>query len=262
MRQGVGAIAKLRATAGFVRVVRNWPWHYVVTHVVPRSTPLVYRLRDGVELEGRSRTLDVAVLKDVFVHQIYTPEDFAIRSAWVVVDIGAHIGAFATYAARAADSVAVFAFEPHPENFALLSRNIARNGLSSVRAFPVAVSGSSGDRDLYLSNSHAGHSLRMGSHGDQRLVVPSRSLTDVMADNRLDKVDLVKMDCEGAEYEILEATAPDQLRRIRRIALEAHTVDALHTPGRAVSALENSGFDVQVANKNDGTAMIWAKRMD
>lgn len=260
MRHRVGALARLRATAGFIGFVRNWGEHYLATYGRGRPARLTYRLRNGLQLEARPRTLDVAVLKDVFFHRVYTPPGFAIPENAIVLDIGAHIGAFAASAARAARGVTVFAFEPAPENFALLSSNVARNGLSNVRLFPCAVSGVAGPRQLHLSDSPAGHSLHfVGPRGEQ-LSVPSVTLADILDRHALEAVDLLKMDCEGAEYEIVEA-APEALRRVRKIAMEAHVLDRSRTPERIATLLEAQGFVVRTGAKGDATAMIWASRV-
>jgi len=260
MRDGIGVLAKLRASAGFVRIVRNWPDHYLATHGRRRPARLTYQLRNGLLLEARPRTLDVAVLKDVFWHQVYTPPGFAIGENETVLDVGAHIGAFAACAARAAPGVKVLAFEPSPENFALLASNMARNGLANVKLFPQALSGGAGPRELHLSRSPAGHSLHIAEPGAEHVSVPSLSLADVFEAHALQAVDLLKMDCEGAEYEILDAAMPAPLDRVRRIAMEAHTLDGPRTPARISALLEAQGFVVQSALKGDGTAMIWAKR--
>lgn len=260
MRHRVSVLAKLRATAGFVSVVRNWVDHYLATYGRVRPSRLTYHLRNGLQLEARPRTLDVAVLKDVFFHRVYTPPGFAIKDNSIILDVGAHIGAFAASAARAAQGVTVFAFEPAPENFELLSSNMVRNGLSNVRLSGCAVSGVTGERQLHLSDSPAGHSLHIVEPGAGQLCVPSVTLRGILETHALEAVDLLKMDCEGAEYEILEAAVPEALGCVRRIAMEAHSLDRSRTPGRIVALLEAHGFVVRTAAKGDSTAMIWASR--
>jgi FkbM family methyltransferase len=260
MRHRVGVLDKARATAGFIGFVRNWSSHYWATHGWTRPTRLVYELRNGLLLEARPRTLDAAVLKDVFFHQIYGQHGGSIQDNWIILDIGAHIGAFSASAARAARGVTVYAFEPAPENLELLSNNIARNRLSNVRLSPQAVSGQRGVRQLHLSDSPAGHSLHGTAPADRQLSVESVTLEEILSRHAIESVDLLKMDCEGAEYEILETASPETLSRIRRIAMEVHTLDESRTPARLAALLESLGFNVTVESKDDSTAMIWAGR--
>jgi len=261
MRQnGVGVFGKLRATAGFIGCVQNWGDHYVATHGRARPARFTYRLRNGLQLEARLRTLDIAVLKDVFFHRVYAPRGFEIGDDSVVLDIGAHIGAFAASAARAARGVTVYAFEPAPENFALLSSNMARNELSNVVLSQCAVAGTSGLRQLHLADSPAEYSFHIVKPGAVPVPVSSITLAEIVETHALKMVDLLKMDSEGAEYEILEAAARGPLRNVRRIAMEAHVLDGTRTPGRLVALLEGQGYSVRPGFEGNVTTMIWASR--
>ena len=257
----MSAFEKLRATAGFIAVVRNWGDHYLATHGRARPARMTYRLRNGLQLEARPRTLDIAVLKDVFFHRVYTPDGFEIEANSVVLDIGAHVGAFAASAARSASGVTVYAFEPSPENFALLSNNMARNGLSNVRLTQSAVSGGGGVRQLHVADSPAEYSLHIVKPGATQLPVSSVTLTEIIETNGIKTIDLLKLDCEGAEYEILEAAASQgALRRVRRVAMEAHVLDASRSPACLVSLLEAQGFRVRTGFEGAATSMIWGYR--
>ena len=256
----VGLIGKLRATAGFIGIVKNWGDHYIATHGSAQPRRLIYRLRNGLQLEARPRTLDVAVLKDVFYRRVYGPPGFQIEDGFTVLDIGAHLGAFAASAARAACGVKVFAFEPAPENFTLLSSNMARNGLSNVQLSQEAVAGAAGTRALHLSESPAEHSFHIVKPGGAEVPVASVTLAEVARRHGLETVDFLKMDCEGAEYEILETAARDGLAFVRRIAMEAHVLDASRTPGRLCTLLQDQGFLVRTGFEGDSTTMIWARR--
>jgi len=262
MRGGrVSAFGKLRATAGFIGFVQNWGAHYVATHGSARPARMTYVLRSGLQLEARPRTLDVAVLKDVFFHRVYTPRGFEVEANSVVFDIGAHVGAFAASAARAAPGVTVYAFEPAPDNFALLSSNMARNGLSNVRLAQCAVTGTGGLRQLHLADSPAEYSLHIVQPEAVQLPVSSITLAEIIERHAIKNIDLLKMDCEGAEYEILEAAAAQgALRLVSRVAMEAHVLDASRSPSRLVAILEAQGFHVRTGFESDAASMIWASR--
>ena len=262
MRQGrLSAFGKLRATAGFVGFVQNWGDHYVATHGSVRPARMTYRLRNGLQLEARPRTLDVAVLKDVFLHRVYTPRGFEVQTNSIVIDIGAHVGAFAASAARAAPGVTVYAFEPAPENFALLSSNMARNRLSNVLLSPCAVTGIGGVRQLHLADSPAEYSLDIVKPGAVQVAVSSMTLAEIVEQHGIKTIDFLKMDCEGAEYEILEAAVSQgTLRCVSRVAMEAHVLDGSRSPSRLVALLEAQGFRVRTGFEGEVTSMIWASR--
>lgn len=254
------ALRKLGASAAFIRAVRNWPEYYAAAYGIRRGPRITYRLRNGLRFEARPRTLDAAVLKEVFIDEVYTPPGFGIEAGQLVVDVGAHIGLFACYAAIAARDVTVLAFEPCPENFALLTRNVSLNGLANIRVSSSAISGRAGLKELHLSSNPAGHSFHFVEPAQRTLTVPTLALADVLEAHRLAVVDLLKMDCEGDEYEILTSSAGGTLGRVRRIAMEAHRVDHERAPEGIQRFLEEQGFTVRIVAKGDGTAMLWATR--
>ena len=103
----------------------------------------VYTLRNGIELETRE-TVDTATIGVVFLRREYGP----IGSNWTVIDVGANIGVFTLYAA--ATGGRVYAYEPMPENYELLLRNLKRNNkLGPVQPFPFGVASRRERRDLF-----------------------------------------------------------------------------------------------------------------
>ncbi|MDT8398443.1 MAG: FkbM family methyltransferase [Pseudomonadales bacterium] len=121
----------------------------------------------------------------------------------VVLDIGANIGnhslAFATQAAF------VHAFEPLPEVFALLSRNIAQNRLSHVHAHNVALSDSTGDATMYMvRHGNVGASSFDRRHEDVEAVRVHKCIgDDYLKELKLGRLDLIKIDVEAHEAYVL-----------------------------------------------------------
>jgi len=145
----------------------------------------------------------------------------------VVVDIGANQGFFTCYMAQ--KGARVYAVEPNPETFEVLGRNIARNRFNDrVTARCVAVAGFEGDTELFCSSFLDGgtdtivpsHAQAITSSGDAVKRVPvkvTRLSSLVSADT---KVRLLKIDCEGAELEILKDLKNPE--RFDSIAIEYH----------------------------------------
>ena len=189
---------------------------------------------------------DEVFLREVYAQALSPP----LRSVPVAVDVGAHVGLFATWAARQARDARVFSFEAHPVNFKLLTENISQNRLDRVTAYHQAVSGSGGTARLYEhEEGYGGNSLykeHVKQEREKYLDVPSTTLDDIVRDHGIQKIDLLKLDCEGAEYEILYKASPDTLRKVRRIGLEYHRV-----PGQSVAGLQDylakQGFRCRLA---------------
>jgi hypothetical protein len=116
-----------------------------------RASELVtIRLRGGAKIMIRPDTSDRPTLNEVALLGVYA--GIPIESGFTVLDIGAHIGCFTVLAAKRASRV--FAVEPIASNFDLLTKNIALNDLSNVKAVRAAVgSGSSPTVQIYSSGS-------------------------------------------------------------------------------------------------------------
>ena len=130
-----------------------------------------------------------------------------IEPGMVVIDVGAHVGYFTLLAARRVGSQGkVYSFEPDPANYRLLQQNIESNGYRNVVVNQSAVSKTGGSAQLVLSSRDNGtHSLYGNGMPDAvKVSVGMVSLDEFLTDEGWPKVDLVKMDVEGAEMDALE----------------------------------------------------------
>lgn len=145
-------------------------------------------------------------------------------SVRTVLDIGANIGSTALYFARLFPNARVFAFEPVPENFALLEKNIAN--CPRIRGFNFGLGADDAILELAASDNPAnfgGYSRHAaGTDPAHTVRVTVRAVGTVFAELALEQVDVIKVDTEGAEYEILTAFPAELLRRVRYIAGELH----------------------------------------
>jgi FkbM family methyltransferase len=118
----------------------------------------------------------------------------------------------------------VVAVEPFPQNVEYLRRNVGVNDCD-VEVSECALSDKDGTARLYVSDNGSTHQLFEKSHDGMLqdfVEVPSRSLASFMDEKELAAIDLLKLDCEGAEGLILPAAAESVLQRVRRISLEFH----------------------------------------
>jgi FkbM family methyltransferase len=124
----------------------------------------------------------------------------AVKKGDVVLDIGAHIGYYTLiFAKLVGERGKVFAFEPEPTNFALLSKNVEINGYRNVILVQKAVSDKTGRIKLYLcKDSTAIHNIHNLGNGRQSIEIESIRLDDYFK-NYDGKIDFIKMDIEGAE---------------------------------------------------------------
>ena len=190
-----------------------------------------------------------SIIRHVVVEKEYNPAGYEIGPNDVVIDVGGNIGAFSVSAASAAVNGRVISFEPEPGNYALLKRNLARNGCTNATPLQAAVSDTDGMLQLHLNPSNlGGHSLlkRDGVDASQSVAVPAIAFRKVFDDYKLDRCDFLKMDCEGAEYQILYGLPREYFPRIRRLVMEYHTESEgdRETPARLVAFLQDVGFRI------------------
>jgi FkbM family methyltransferase len=121
------------------------------------------------------------------------------------VDVGANIGWFTLHAANIIqDAGTVFAFEPEPTNFSLLSKSVEQNDFHNVHLFQKCVSDTIGTQELYLSPSkNSGLHTIMKDLGGSKIVVPTIKLDSLLSFPRFDRIHLLKIDVEGAEAKVL-----------------------------------------------------------
>jgi FkbM family methyltransferase len=192
--------------------------------------------------------MDVWSIKETFLDRFYEKYGFIMGPAWNIIDIGAGIGEYALDAATAQPNGRVFAFEPYPESFALMQENLRLNGISNVQTFNEAIGAEAGELILDLTS---GEPLQFQSRLEeavnvkQSLLVKSLSLTDALTKFELDSCDLLKLDCEGAEYSILFNTSQSVLERVQRIVMEYHDGLVPHHHHELISFLHERGFQVE-----------------
>jgi FkbM family methyltransferase len=237
-----------------IAIIRNWYTFYAGRYGLLRNEFEIIH-RKGIRLKLRPHTDDLKIVKSNFVTGHYIRDFIPITKDSIVVDVGAHIGSFSVVAAQTASKV--IAFEPDPDNFQMLKKNIALNHLKNIHAYQMAVSGSDGYQDMYIfkNGSTGNHSLYTRERKDLiRKPVQTTSLHGIIEKEGLPVIDFLKLDCEGAEHDILRNMSLETAVKIRAIAMETHGVipESINIPGR----LKELGFQVWVER-----VYVYAKRI-
>jgi FkbM family methyltransferase len=238
------------------RLLSNWP-RYLFNYSFRRSNPAQYRMRDGIRMIDGSGTL-AGTLAVVFVRREYGD----LAKFQTIVDIGAHLGGFAVYAARSCPDARIYCYEPEQRNFALLKRNIDINGLDGrVSVFQSAVASNSGARDLAVGDSLV-NSFHIPPPNASLETVDCTTLKDIFVHQGLEAIDLLKINCEGAEYEILESCSHADFNRIANIRLEYHNLDTVNRNGDSLARfLQSRGYRIDRFSRYRGdSGFIWATR--
>lgn len=232
----------------------------VATPAVQRLIPFV--LPDGTEIVHVSEAESLHFYHDIFEQRSYVKQGIRIPDGGCVFDVGANIGLFTMFAAREARDVRIYSFEPAPPLFAHLSHNVARHKVPA-KLFNVGLSdrervakftfypNSSGMSSFYADLAEEKDVLRaivknrgpLGTsegeplEGDaqtedlldarldgQILECRLRRLTDVIAETKVARIDLLKIDVQKCEHEVLAGLRDDDWPRIQQIAIEVHDI--------------------------------------
>jgi FkbM family methyltransferase len=186
------------------------------------KSTVTLQINGTTRMKIRVNTFDKQALYEVWTMKEYETEHFSIGPEDVVIDIGAHIGTFSVWAAQKAVSGRVISFEPNPENYALLEENKSLNQLPNLSIINSAVSDVRGSARLYTSDFHnMTHSFFEEGTRDFTLV-DTLSLEDIIQEYKLERVHYLKIDAEGAEYQIILNTPSNVLAQIDKIFIEYH----------------------------------------
>jgi len=213
------------------------------------------RTVDGLTITIRRNYGDAMTLAEILMDDFYVRGMNLPRNP-VVIDVGGFIGDFSLYAVKRLNASRVIVCEPSPKNWALLLKNIANNGYEG-RIEPVNKAVTDGSDVMMNVDAPDECQCMVSAYGqsDEPLrSVPGISLGQLLRDHAVENVDLLKIDCEGGEFPILESTPAEVFSRIRNIVFEYHQIDgvwarldsvkqrlrglgyALHTRGGLISA--------------------------
>lgn len=140
------------------------------------------------------------------------------KEARAILDVGANIGVFSLAAAKRFPEAAIYAFEPNPDAYSRLVRNLDLNGAGNATPVNHAVYSMSGTVGFSAEGSTSSGFIADGG----TLTVQTLTLDDFCPRNGISGVSLLKIDVEGAEVEVLRG-ALKTLRITDRLVAECHS---------------------------------------
>src|SRR5205823_14694199 len=152
----VGVVGKAPHAMAVLREYRK-PWIRILDYLglLPRGRRYRVDLRNGLRFIVRAGTGDLPILDEIFIHRLYSRGLTRLGNGDTVVDIGGHTGVFAV--AAAARGARVFCYEPIPDNFDVLTSNIALNGMEHrIQTSRLAVGGLCGELELHVLEGDTG----------------------------------------------------------------------------------------------------------
>jgi FkbM family methyltransferase len=274
-----GAIEALRGGGGAAAARPAAPAAGTASASAPRrpDAPL-FRLPNGLLVAQQNEAETRHFYDDIFAHRNYVKHGIRIPDGGCVLDVGGNIGLFTLFAHGEAKDVRVFTFEPAPPLVEIIQRNVAEHG---VRATVLPFGLSNGEREApftfyphsagmssfhpdeaeersnleaIIENQRRGgdaSAAQVGAFAEElldvrfaavRFTARLRRLSDVLREQRIERVDLMKVDVQKCELEVLEGIDDADWPRFSQIALEAHDIDG--RVATLTSLFERHGFSV------------------
>lgn len=253
-----------------LRTIRNWPAYFQQKR---SSTfqPARFTTR------GTSVTFDVPtrelylVFKEIFLTDFYSMASLAKKLPGnpVIVDVGANAGYFNMLLLSRRPDAKIFAYEPIEQNVALFRKNLDANPSvgKQVSLNHRAVTGVPTDHITLYKESDSDNSVTASvykdfeSHNLKEVKVKAVSLSQILLENKLEHVDLLKLDCEGSEYPIVYESPAEIWSKIDTVFLEVHNLDKAERNHEAMKKfLESKGYSTSSEVAINGCFALWARR--
>ncbi len=201
-----------------------------------------------------------STIKEVFIKEDYNPKGFPIFPGDTVVDIGAHIGVFVTYAwAKGANEI--YGYEAEKNNFKKLKNTIKDNNITNVNVYNKAISSTSGTIEMIKFQNSRQNSIFLNknesSEKESYTKVQSVDINTALKD--LKQIDFLKMDVEGAEYDIIESCSKETFSKIKIIVLEYHLFENNRIKNLEKILSENYSTCIKTPTRNKKFGYIYCR---
>lgn len=163
-----------------------------------------------------------------------------VHPGMTILDIGVNKGYFTLLSAKLMkDKGRILSFEPHPENCYWIKKSISANGYKSIKLFQIALFNKNGEMKLFNAEK-SGHYSLVRSKGLGSINVPTKKLDDIITEHKIRKVDLIKIDVEGAEIQVLEGSFKLLAQQNPKLIIDIHIIDRK----KLFRMLEKFGFKI------------------
>jgi amino acid adenylation domain-containing protein/FkbM family methyltransferase len=261
-----------------------------------------YRLPNGLTIAHLNKNETDFLYQEIFEWQTYLRHGISLPEDACVVDVGANIGLFTLFVNEICPQARIYAFEPIRPVFDKLHAN-AQLCTADVKLFPIGLSDQertaqftyypqysimSGRSDYadsgvdletvkrFLHNDGSESAKQLLDQADAlfherfqgtTLNAQLRRLTDVIREEKIEQIDLLKVDVERSEIDVLRGLDAGDWERIRQIVIEVHDHVADHTAGRLkemIALLESQGYEVVAEEESQledtGIYCVYARR--
>jgi amino acid adenylation domain-containing protein/non-ribosomal peptide synthase protein (TIGR01720 family)/FkbM family methyltransferase len=253
----------------------------------PSGAAADYPLPNGMTIAHQNKNETDYLYEEIFQKRTYVRHGVELEDGCCVFDVGANIGMFSLFVNQECRGASIYAFEPLAPIYEKLKVNAGLYG-SNVRLFNIGISdaekvetftyyprysmmsgtsayadpagevevikrflsneGRGGDADVADLLEHADELLE-GRFANEVHECRLRTLSSVISENKVERIDLLKIDVQRAEMDVLRGISDEDWRKIRQVVMEVHDAQGAPSEGRTKETgdlLRGKGFDVVV----------------
>lgn len=243
------------------KIFINWQTLIGIYFKIIKKENAILETRNNIKIKIRTDSTDIMQLGTVWLAGDYEVSGFNIDKDDVVIDVGAHIGLFSLFISQYCKHGKIFSYEPIKENFNILKENLELNNIKNIIPFNFAVSNQSGKSKIFINFDDSAHSIF--NSGKDFIEVNSITIKSIFDQNKIENCNLLKLDCEGAEYEIVDSISKEYFLKIDKIMIEYHLAN--ENPElfkKLIQTLNDNLFKIKIEKISDGMGMIYAINMN
>jgi FkbM family methyltransferase len=203
----------------------NWNEYFLFKTGIFQKDDFTFRFRNGYNITVARKML--GPFRECFFDDVYLKHLSATNfpEQPVILDIGANVGFFALYFFYRFPLATIHSFEPMPFCQGIIEKYIQQHPGLKWKLHRYGIWNTTGSLELFTDstdNFSTISGVNFSSERQQKITVEVKALNELYEERVFDKIDLLKLDCEGAEYSILFNMPDYVLDKIERLAIETH----------------------------------------
>ena len=248
---------KIVVLLGSYKKFKNWYLCPLIYLNIIKRDFVILKTNSGLKMKMRVKSTDLMQLTTIWLTREYEAPGFEIKENDTIIDVGGHIGLFMLFCEQFCHKGKIYCFEPASDNYKIFLDNTKLNNFKNVFPFNIAVSKQDGKIPLYLNDDTSGHSIFLKNSNS--IQVDSITLQKIFDLNNIEKCNLLKLDCEGSEYEIIDSLPESYFSMIDKMIIEYHFAEKYpKLLTNLIKKLERTSFSVDVKKLSGDMGLIFA----
>lgn len=252
---------KYQRYSAILKELKNWPSYFLFKMGLHLGNSFNFKFKDGNTYNVPKKM--IGPFRECFFDDQYLQKlDLkSFPSSPVIIDIGANVGYAALCFFRIFPKASIHSFEPMPFLQSVLYKYQQEYNNYHWNIHPYGLWKEEGTLQLFTTSTDDFTSVSgvmKFPDADKKFNVPVSTLPKFILENNIETIDLLKLDCEGAEYEILFSLSDADYKKVKRIAMETHVTENYKTENM-VEFLKTKGYKIIYVTKPE-TGHIWAWR--